>query len=81
MVNNGASHPVELQGIRLVDASSPELTPWAWGANSATSVVGSILALILAIHFGFSIVAITAALLYAALCLPSAAALRRVARV
>jgi hypothetical protein len=67
------------QGIRLVDASSPQLSPWAWGANSATSVVGSILALILAIHFGFSAVAVTAAVLYAALCLPSAAILRRAA--
>jgi hypothetical protein len=67
------------QGIRLVDASSPQLSPWAWGANSATSVVGSILALILAIHFGFSAVAITAAVIYAALCLPSAAILRRAA--
>lgn len=64
-------------GIQLVDAAAPQLTPWAWGANSATSVVGSILALILAIHFGFGTVAMVAAATYALISLPAGRALRR----
>jgi hypothetical protein len=65
------------QGIRLVERSASEFTPWAWGVNSAASILGSISALILAIHFGFSVVALTAAAIYVVLCLPSAALLRR----
>jgi len=67
------------QGIRLVDAAAPQLTPWAWGANSAMSVVGSILALILAIHLGFASVALAAAGAYALLTLPAGWALQRFA--
>ncbi len=44
------------QGLRRVEKSDADLVPWVWGANSATSVIGSILSLILAIHFGFSVV-------------------------
>jgi hypothetical protein len=67
------------QGIRLVDAAAPQLTPWAWGANSASSVLGSILALVLAIHMGFQAVAVIGALTYLVLCLPASAVLRRAA--
>jgi hypothetical protein len=67
------------QGIRLVDAAAPQLTPWAWGANSAASVLGSIFALVLAIHLGFQAVAVIGALTYVVLCLPSSAVLRRAA--
>ena len=44
------------QGMRRIEQVDPGLVPWVWGANSATSVVGSIVSLILAIHFGFSLV-------------------------
>ena len=47
-----------------VEALDPDLVPWVWGANSATSVVGSIFALILAIHLGFSAVLFFGAGLY-----------------
>jgi hypothetical protein len=67
------------QGIRLVDRAAPALVPWAWGANSAASIVGSIFSLIFAIHFGFSATALAAAVAYVVLCLPSAAVLRRAA--
>jgi hypothetical protein len=67
------------QGIRLVDRAAPRLTPWAWGANSAASIVGSIFSLIFAIHFGFSATAVAAAVAYLVLCLPSARLLRRAA--
>ena len=65
------------QGIRLLERSTPELVPWAWGANSAASILGSILSLILAIHFGFTVTAVVAAALYAVLCLPAVRVLRR----
>lgn len=64
------------QGIRVVDSKAASLTPWAWGANSAASVLGSIFALVLAIHFGFSVVAWIAAATYA-LCYVAIVSLRR----
>lgn len=45
-------------GLRLLDRVGPEwgaLIPWVWGINGATSVLGSILAITLAINFGFRI--------------------------
>jgi hypothetical protein len=65
------------QGIRLVDRVSDKLTPWAWGANSAASVVGSIFALIFAIHFGFTATALVAGTIYVVLCWPAARRLGR----
>jgi hypothetical protein len=67
-------------GIRMVNRVAPQLTPWAWGANSATSVLGSIFSLVLAIHVGFSITALVAAVIYALFCLPSGWALARWSR-
>jgi hypothetical protein len=65
------------RGIRLVERAAPELVPWAWGANSAASVIGSIVALILAIHCGFTVVAVTAAVVYLATTVPAALVLAR----
>jgi hypothetical protein len=65
------------QGIRLLERSRPELVPWAWGANSAASILGSIFSLIFAIHFGFSSTALAAAAVYVVCCLPAVAVLRR----
>jgi hypothetical protein len=45
------------QRMRRIERIDPALVPWAWGANSAASVIGSIVALIIAVHFGFSAVA------------------------
>jgi hypothetical protein len=67
------------QGIRLLERAAPELVPWAWGANSAASILGSIFSLIFAIHFGFTATAVAAALLYALLCIPASGVLRRAA--
>lgn len=41
-------------GIRLLAGSVPEIIPWAWGVNGATSVMGSVAALVIAILTGFS---------------------------
>ncbi|HSE36865.1 MAG TPA: hypothetical protein VLG74_06135, partial [Blastocatellia bacterium] len=41
-------------GIRLLARSAPEIIPWAWGVNGATSVMGSVAALVIAILTGFN---------------------------
>jgi hypothetical protein len=52
-------------GLRLV-----ETVEWAWALNAAASVLGSVLAMVIAIHFGLSITLLCAATAYvlAALC-------------
>lgn len=42
----------------------PELIPWAWGVNGCASVLSAVLATLLAIHLGFSMVVMAALLLY-----------------
>ncbi|MGQ4806942.1 hypothetical protein NKDENANG_00280 [Candidatus Entotheonellaceae bacterium PAL068K] len=51
-------------GLSLVAQRAPELIPWAWGMNGCTSVLSAILATILAIHFGFTVVLGAALILY-----------------
>jgi hypothetical protein len=41
-------------GIRMLARSAPEIIPWAWGVNGATSVMGSVAALVIAILTGFN---------------------------
>jgi len=43
-------------GIRLVDRVNSALVPWAWGVNGFSSVVGSILAVMIAQSYGFALV-------------------------
>lgn len=53
-------------GIRYLAATKgSKFIPWAWGVNGAFSVVGSILAALLALGTGFSGVMFAAAILYA----------------
>jgi hypothetical protein len=42
-------------GIRLVSERDAEIVPWGWGMNGATSVIGTVGATVLALHFGFSV--------------------------
>ncbi len=51
-------------GLARVSGSLPELVPWAWGVNGCFSVISSVLAVILAIHIGFSGVVGAAAVTY-----------------
>ncbi len=53
-------------GVRLLANRSPGMVAWAWGINGATSVVGSALAILLAISLGFTAVTAFAAGLYGA---------------
>ena len=56
-------------GLGLVSDAAPGLAPWAWGVNGCASVVGAVLASLLALHIGFS------GLLWAAIALYLAAGL------
>ena len=40
------------------------LIPWAWGINGCASVISSVLAVLLAMQFGFSLVILAALVLY-----------------
>jgi hypothetical protein len=47
----GTAFPI---GMRLVSARNAALTPWLWGINGATSVCGSVLAVLIAMNAGIS---------------------------
>lgn len=51
-------------GMARLGAAAPALLPWAWGINACATVVGAVLATLLAIHLGFTGVALLALLLY-----------------
>jgi hypothetical protein len=44
--------------------SAPALIPWAWAVNGCASVLSAVLATLLAIHLGFSLVVVLALGLY-----------------
>jgi hypothetical protein len=56
--------PFPLALVRI-GKGRPKLVPWAWGVNGCASVVGPILAMILALHFGLTAVILVALGLYA----------------
>jgi hypothetical protein len=60
-------------GLSKVADARPEFVPWAWGINGCASVLSAILATLLSVHFGFTLVIFMAVVLY----LISAAALWR----
>lgn len=43
---------------------APDLLAWAWGINGCTSVVGAILATVIAVHGGFRVLVLAAGMLY-----------------
>ena len=51
-------------GLRALRRSAPHRVPWAWAVNGCASVVSAVLAVVLAMHFGFTAVILTAATLY-----------------
>ncbi len=52
-------------GMRWAGTHRPGVAPWLWGINGVASVLGSALAIALAIHVGFRVTMLTAAALYA----------------
>ena len=56
-------------GLRLLDQSSigiQGLIEWAWAMNASASVLGSVLAMVIALHFGLSVTLLCGALAYGA---------------
>jgi hypothetical protein len=51
-------------GLSAISIGPTTLTPWAWGINGCASVIGAILASLLAIHFGFNLVVLVAMTCY-----------------
>jgi SAM-dependent methyltransferase len=51
-------------GITWLSADRQSLVPWAWAVNGCASVVGAVLATLLAIHLGFTVVVMLAVALY-----------------
>jgi hypothetical protein len=50
--------------VKAVAARASPLVPWAWGVNACASVVAAVLATVLAIHLGFTVVVLLAVGLY-----------------
>ena len=52
-------------GLQRVANIAPDFIAWAWGLNGFASVVSAVLATLLAIEFGFTIVIVAALACYA----------------
>ena len=59
----GMPFPRALARLSAVD---PSMLPWAWGINGCASVIGAVLAMLLAIHLGHAVVILVGVVLYAA---------------
>ncbi|MGB6438409.1 MAG: hypothetical protein WBE89_03555 [Methyloceanibacter sp.] len=53
----GMSFPA---GLRVIGVVAPALVPWAWGVNGFFTVIGSVLAMMLGMIFGFTTVLVAA---------------------
>ncbi len=51
-------------GMARLGKAAPAFIPWVWGVNGCASVLSAVIATILAIHFGFTVVVISALMLY-----------------
>ena len=51
-------------GLRQVGQHDPGAVPYAWGANGLASIVGSVLAVFVALNFGFRVAGLLAAACY-----------------
>lgn len=51
-------------GLSALAAKTPALIPWAWGINGCASVISAILATLVAIQFGFSLLMLFSLVLY-----------------
>jgi hypothetical protein len=52
-------------GLKWIASHTEGIVPWLWAINGATSVVGSALAAILAVQWGFHVVSLTGLITYA----------------
>lgn len=51
-------------GLAKISQNNPELIPWIWGINGCASVISAILATLIAMQFGFSVLIFLAIALY-----------------
>jgi hypothetical protein len=51
-------------GLSRLAGEAPAFIPWAWGINGCASVLSALLAALLAVHLGYSVVLLMAAALY-----------------
>lgn len=56
-------------GVIRLAYTAQETIPWAWAVNGCASVIGAVLATLLAIHLGFSMVILIAVLFYSLACI------------
>jgi hypothetical protein len=52
-------------GLQVIETHEPELVPWAWAINGSFSVISAILAVMIALSWGFSVVLWLGAAAYA----------------
>jgi hypothetical protein len=53
-------------GIRALSGAGHQTVEWAWAMNAASSVLGSVSAMVIAIHWGLNVALLVGALAYAA---------------
>ena len=53
------------RALARLNAIDPPLLPWAWGINGCASVIGAVLATLLAVHHGHTVVILAGVALYA----------------
>ena len=53
------------RALARLNAVASSLLPWAWGINGCASVIGAVLATLVAIHFGHTVVILSGVVLYA----------------
>ena len=54
-----------LRGLALFEALAPDVSPWAWAVNGSTSVMSAVLAVMIALSRGFTVVLWIGAATYA----------------
>ena len=54
------------RALARLNAVAPPLLPWAWGINGCASVIGAVLATLVAIHFGHTVVILCGVVSYVA---------------
>jgi len=52
-------------GIRIAERLSPRLVPWAWAVNGCATVIGTLVAVLAGMTWGFTVVTVAALALYA----------------
>ena len=54
------------RALARLNAVGPSLLPWAWGINGCASVIGAVLATLIGIHLGHTVVILSGVVMYVA---------------